>query len=374
MSAASLHPLTVVRNLAAKAWRRAEAVPKRAIRLTRRSTRLRQQAAVFQAEWQIERELARVARGRQPIVAGPWLSEVGFEVLYWIPFLRWFADRYRVDRERVVALSRGGTADWYADVAGGYVEIFDHVDPATFARRNAERRERDESGGQKQKTRGAFDEELIAIARRQIGRADVTVCHPALMYRLFNQFWFGNRALDLVASHTRYVPLTLPPHDLGLPPVYTAAKFYTGAALPDTEKARHALREIVRTLASRMPVVMLDTGMQTDEHEDYLFRDIPNVISLGSRMEPRNNLGVQTAAIAGARGFVGTCGSLAWLAPMLGVDTIAVYAEDRFLLSHVFFARQMYRQTGAARFDTLDLRAAMQLDLLAMRAQEAGHA
>ena len=44
------------------------------------------------------------------------------------------------------------------------------MDPATFARRNAERRERDESGGQKQTTPGALDEELIEIARRHVGR------------------------------------------------------------------------------------------------------------------------------------------------------------------------------------------------------------
>ena len=28
---------------------------------------------------------------RETIVAGPWLGEVGFELLYWVPFLRWFA-------------------------------------------------------------------------------------------------------------------------------------------------------------------------------------------------------------------------------------------------------------------------------------------
>src|SRR5688572_20462677 len=98
-------PLLAARNVAARAWRRAAAVPKRMVRLTRRTRRLRQQAAIFQGEWQVERELAALARGRGPIIAGPWLSEVGFEVLYWIPFLAWFEDRYRVDRERVVARS-----------------------------------------------------------------------------------------------------------------------------------------------------------------------------------------------------------------------------------------------------------------------------
>jgi ADP-heptose:LPS heptosyltransferase len=107
---------------------------------------------------------------------------------------------------------------------------------------------------------------------------------------------------------------------------------------------------------------MLDTGLATDEHEDYLFSDLENVTALGSHLTPATNLDVQTRVIAHARAFVGTCGSLAWLAPMLGVDTIAVYAEDRFLTSHVFFARHAYRQIGAARFDTLDLRAAMALD------------
>ena len=362
-------PLAVTRNLASKAWRRAAAVPKRGVRLARRAGRLREQADAFQAEWRIERDIAAVARGRQPIIAGPWLSEVGFEVLYWIPFLRWFEDRYRVDRERVIAVSRGGVAEWYRDVAAGYVEIFDHVDPDTFSRRNAERREDNESGGQKQTVPGALDNDLIAMARSATGSEDATVCHPSLMYRLFNQFWFGNRALDLVVSHTRYVPLTVKaPVDLGLPERYIAAKFYTGAALPGTSESRGALRELVGMAAMRMPVVLLDTGMTTDEHEEYLFRDMPNVVSLRERLVPSTNLGVQTTVIAGAEGFIGTCGGLAWLAPLLGVDTLAVYSEERFLVSHIFFAGQAYRQIGAARFDTLDLRAVTELNLLASAA------
>jgi ADP-heptose:LPS heptosyltransferase len=117
---------------------------------------------------------------------------------------------------------------------------------------------------------------------------------------------------------------------------------------------------------------MLDTGLATDEHEDFLFRDVPNVISLRDRLEPRTNLGVQTAVTATAQGFIGTCGSLAWLAPMLGVKTVAVYADERLLTTHLYVARQVYRRMGAAPFETLDLRAALELDLLAAAAQEVG--
>ncbi len=189
------------------------------------------------------------------------------------------------------------------------------------------------------------------------------------MYRLFNEFWFGHRALDLVVSHTRYVPLAFArAENVPLPPRYVAVKFYTGAALPDTPEYRRGLRAIVRGIAAHTPVVMLDTGMATDEHEDYLFADLDNVTSLGPHLTPATNLGVQARVIADAEAFVGTCGSLAWLAPMLGVDTVAVYGEDRFLTSHVFFARQAYRQLQAARFDLLDLKAALLLDAVVLPA------
>ena len=375
-------PLLAARNVAARAWRRAAAVPKRMVRLTRRTRRLRQQAAIFQGEWRVERELAALARGRGPIIAGPWLSEVGFEVLYWIPFLAWFEDRYRVDRERVVAVSRGGVADWYSGVADRYVEIFDHVEPAAFTVRNAARRAEHEAGGQKQTRLSGFDEELIAIARDAAGDSRATVCHPSLMYRLFNQFWLGNRAADVVFRRTSYgalggdattATITVAPRpDLRLPERFIAAKFYTGAALPDTPACRAGLRDLVRLAAAEMPVVMLDTGLGTDEHDDYLFTDIPNVFSLRDRLEPRTNLGVQTAVVAASQRFIGTCGSLAWLAPMLGVPTVGVYADERLLTTHLYLARQVFRHMNAAPFDTLDLGAALELDLLAPVAQESG--
>lgn len=369
----SYDPVAAARNVVSKAWRRALVVPKRGVRLVRRVDRLCEQARVFQTEWQVEREIAAVARGRGPIIVGPWLSEVGFEVLYWIPFLRWFEDRYRVNPGRVIAVSRGGVAEWYGDVAARYVEIFDDLDPEAFRRRNAERQDAIESGGQKQTAPGSLDRDILSAAWHATGLECAAVCHPSLMYRLFSQYWFGNRALDLVTSRTRHLPFAVKRRsDLGLPAEYVAAKFYTGTALPDTPQNRESLRELVRGIAQRRTVVTLDTGMATDEHEDYLFHDIPNVMSLRDRLTPQSNLGLQTSVIAGAQQFVGTCGSMAWMAPMLGVDTTAIYTEERLLVSHVALASQVYARVGAARFHTLDLQSMLQTGCLASHATATG--
>jgi hypothetical protein len=144
---------------------------------------------------------------------------------------------------------------------------------------------------------------------------------------------------------------------MSLPPDYVAVKFYTGPALPDTETNRTLLFELVRRVARRIPVVMLDTAWSVDEHRDYEFDGIPGVTTLRPSLDPKTNLGLQTRVIAGARQFIGTCGGLAWLAPLLGVDTIAVYEDDRYLTTHLYAAKYAYRRSDAARLTTLNLKA-----------------
>ena len=69
----------------------------------------------YRAERRVKRTLASEADRPGPLIVGPWTSEVGYEALYWLPFLAWAADWYGVAAERVVALSRGGTDLWYPE-------------------------------------------------------------------------------------------------------------------------------------------------------------------------------------------------------------------------------------------------------------------
>jgi hypothetical protein len=309
----------------------------------------------YRTERTVKGLLAAAAADGRPIIAGPWTSEVGYEALYWVPFLRWAMDRYGVSPDRIVALSRGGTQAWYGGIAERYVDIFDLADPAECAAQAASRRER---GDQKQLAASDFDRELIRLSCRRLGIRDAAVWHPGLMYRLFRPFWYGDRSLDFFFRHTdfRYpAAIRTPAGDLRLPAEYVAVKFYTGPALPDTERNRSLIRELIERVAAKMPVIVLDTAWSTDEHRDYAFDAIHGVTTLRPSLDPKTNLGVQTRVIAGARQFVGTCGGLAWLAPLLGVDTLAVYEDDRYLTAHLYAARYAYRRYQSARFATLNI-------------------
>ena len=348
------------RNLGLKAVRRLQAVPKPFVRLMRRRARSEEHRAFRLEAETIDQDIARLAAGRHPIVAGPWLTEVGYEVLYWIPFLRWFQDAFGITRDRLVVVSRGGMEAAYREIAASYVDIFDVMTPAELAARNAERRSSGEGGGQKQSSASSLDDELLAAARSRLGLSTAAVCHPSLMFRLFRNVWHGNLPFDLLWRRTRYVAggrasmaAAMP---AGVPHDFIAAKLYTGPALSSSDATRAAVRALVTQVASMAPVILLDADVGIDEHRDFDLRGIPGVMSASNLMTARTNLDVQLALIARSRFFLSACGGLAWQAPFLGVPTVALYDSDHLLAPHLFVARQAGARSGAAEFTPLDLR------------------
>jgi hypothetical protein len=345
-------------NLALKALRRLQSAHKPIVRRMRREERAREHAAFRHEVAEVEREIAALAAGRGPIVVGPWLAEVGYEVLYWIPFLRWLVDAHGISRERVIAVSRGGLEAMYDELAGRYVDIFDLMTPQELAAANAHRQAQHEGGGRKQTGASALEADLVARVTGRLSVPDARVCSPALLFRMFRNVWHGNLPVDVFSTHTRYVrkPLVLPPVP-GMPDDFIAVKLYAGPALTTAESTRAAVRTLVEQAARVAPVVLLETELGLDEHRDFDLRGIPNVSTAAALMQPRTNLGVQLSLITRAQFFIGTCGGLAWVAPFIGVPTVAVYDTDAMLAPHLLLARRAGHDAGAAEFAPLDLRA-----------------
>lgn len=349
-------------NVGRKVVRRLQAAPKPLVRMMRRHVREREHLEFRREAEAIERSLAQLAGGKDPIIVGPWLAEVGYEVLYWIPFLRWFKDAHGISSDRLVVVSRGGMEGAYAGVAGRYVDLFDLTTPAELAERNLRRRTATEGGGQKQSSASTVDDELIGMVRARLGLARVGVCHPSLMFRLFREVWHGNLPMDLLWRRTRFELMRQSwAIDAQLPDEFIAVKLYGGPALTMSDETRAVLTGLVTKTAKSTPVLLLDADLGIDEHRDLDLTTVPGVTSARALMEARTNLAVQIALIARARFFLSACGGLAWLAPFLGVPTVAVYDSDQLLAPHLFVARQAGLRCGAAEFTPLDLRALRRL-------------
>ena len=284
----------------------------------------------------VARHLAALARQPGPIVVGPWLGEIGFELLYWVPFVRWFAEVYGVAPERLVAVTRGGAAIWYSPVAARALDVLDLLDPDAYRAANAARARR--LGEQKQVRPTPEDDLVLARVRQRLG-TPVAVLHPAVMYRLFAPYWWGHESMEWVRRRARFTPLERPPRPEGLPASFTAVKFYFSESFPRTAANQAFVDRTVARLSEEGPVVALSSGPSLDDHAACEPR--AGVIeTIGDRLTPQTNLLVQSSVVAHARRFVGTYGGFAYLAPSYGVPSEGYYSNPGgFSRRHLDLAR-----------------------------------
>jgi hypothetical protein len=303
-------------------------------------------------ERRVLRRLRRLRVSDRPVLVGPWAGEVGFELLYWIPFVTWAVRRAVIDPARIVVVSRGGPASWYSHLGGRYVDILDHVPPDEFRRRTGDRR--------KQMALGDFDRELVRRLIQTAGLGRPLLLHPGLMYRMFMPFWKQKTTVRRVETYTRHerIPRPSAPEIQGrLPAEYVAVRFYFSRCFPDTPENRAFAASTVRSLSEAGHVVLLGSGLRVDDHRDFEPGRAARIHSLEDVMRPERNLDVQTAIVAGARAFVGTYGGYSYLAPLCGVPAIAFYSvRDGFFAHHLELAERVFRRLGAGSLVPIDVR------------------
>lgn len=289
------------------------------------------------------------------MVVGPWISEVGFEVLYWLPLLTGLVEQGRLMPERAVSISRGGAGVWYRDVCTEHLEIFDVFSPEELKAWN-ERRAR-KTGGQKHMSVTALDREIL---RRLSDRVDprARLLHPSLMYNGFRYLWAWRTPPSSVVDQVRFRALPDPgaAGDLPLPADYVAVKAYFSSCFPPSPANRRFVRELVARLAEQTHVVLLATGLDIDDHEEPTWPVDGRVLDGRSWMRPGDNLAVQTRIIRGARALLSSYGGFSYLGPFLGVPSVCFYSDGNFNPTHFEIMRQATDALGAASFVALNVR------------------
>ena len=298
--------------------------------------------------------LRRLADSPLPIVVGPWTGEVGFELLYWIPFLQWATESFPIARERLLVVSRGGVQPWYARVADAYADAFTHVSPDDFRAAT--------EAVKKQRSTGTFERRLVRAVMRQRGLTRAHLLHPSMMYDLFWSFWAYASTVKQLDEYTAFHRMPPPAPLEGLPASYVAVRFYFSRCFPETPANRALVTAVLERLTAQTDVVLLNTPFAVDDHRDMTMR-APRLHSIADRMEPATNLALQTAVIAGARAFVGTYGGYSYLAPLYGVDSVAFYSRANFKRQHLDLAHRVFGRLGRARLQPVDTASTAALDL-----------
>lgn len=304
-------------------------------------------------------------RSSWPILVGPWRSEVGFEALYWIPFVQSLG----IAPDRLIPISRGGAAVWYGTPTG--CELYDLRAPKDVRIENAVQHAK--TGLLKQTHMTAFDRAVLTDAAKSLNLTRYHVLHPSWMYQTLAPFWEGKKGPEWVIpqittivtddkgeTRRQLVCLRAPalPETVTLPQQYCVARFYARATFPYAPHTVELAKNCLRQIAAHQPVVLLNPGVHADEHVDLNVKSIPNVYLLKDLcpVQPRDNLALQSAVIAGATGFVGTYGGLAQLALRLEKPSVSFYWDwQGTAIAHKHLSEIIALQTGRS-FLTMGVR------------------
>jgi len=283
-----------------------------------------------------EASVARAIREGRKLLVGPFLGEVGFELLYWLPVLRRVLAG--VDPERVTVLARGGAGSWYSDIAEGSIDVLDLVPAEGYLEELVARRRRE--GNTKQFFPDRLDRRLVAQALERVG--DAALVHPLLMYSRMRFVLEGLQPPEAAPRIGDYRPLEV---DADMPPEapsdYVAVKLYFSDPFPDDARTRALAAAELERLAAETDVVVLTSGRQLDEHREWVPAGA-RIHDSSSWVTPQDNLAVQTALVAKAQRLVATYGGFSYLGPMLGVPTRALYTQEVFQRVHLDVLRAAY--------------------------------
>jgi len=302
-------------------------------------------------QW-VEQAMREARQGDAPILVGPWISEVGFEALYWIPFVRWYRKHYRIPQARFVVISRGGVKSWYGGISDKYFDVFDLLTPEQFRNANLDRTAQ-QRGRQKQYSVSEMEQSIYDAVAKKIGAKEYNILHPAMMYRLFYRFWKEVGGIGFAKRYTVFQQINFAEERVRellpkLPREYVAVKFYARESLPDTPETRAFIAKVISTISARIPVVLIRSDLSVDDHSDFKVHTNDQVTVIDPMTSPSCNLEIQTAIIAGSKLFVGTYGGTTYPANLLGKTAICFEREGKHNHpAHTEFAQRVLKQFGS---------------------------
>jgi hypothetical protein len=311
------------------------------------------EAQVRSSAARTERSLAHAGRNGGHVLLGPFVGEIGYELEYWIPFLRRELHRHGIGRDQATVMTRGGAALWYRDFAAHGLDVLELLTAQDYLPRLEERRA--EAGDLKQLRWERFDRELVTLARRRLG--DMTVVHPGYMFTRLRGLWFKGEPLSGLWPRVEYRRIDAEPWSAGgIPTDYVAVKAYFNEVLPATEANRAFFRAAIERLAEKVEVVLLSTGLLVDDHEEWATAH-DRVHPIEHLLRPEDNLAVQTRIVAGARGLVATYGGFSYLGPFLGVPALTVFEVEQTVPVHLEVLRRALPDADYRRVRVGDLAA-----------------
>ena len=286
----------------------------------------------------------------------PVFGEVAYETLYWLPYVR---RRLRAFRGTVVYFGRDGSESWSCNIAPRAAteirvnahdilprdQVLDHMSSLWSKNGSWKQINRSDSS--------QLYDALIEYASASTSLQRVSTLYPEDMFGLVNnarrgqaRAWqakgaFSHRAMSAGSA----LPLSL------LPPRFLTTRFYskTGLDIPRAMNDGTISSLLTKWNPEGLPILDVTPPEQFQDHVGVVAQEplVTNLFDLVS-YSSRQNLAMQSDAIARSERFLGSHGGIGYVAVSLGKPSCLLESKTTSIERvHRYFLRRLAAATGA---------------------------
>jgi hypothetical protein len=274
------------------------------------------------------------------IIIGPWMSEIGFELLYWIPLLQ---KKYNFENKKIIVISRGGVSHWYSNLKVykylNVQELIKDDDFKDFIRVKAQ------IGEQKQTNVENLESKIYEIVMKKfsISAEECKILHPRIMYNYFRPYWNGSSKMNFSALQKN---ITLDyPKKLNMKidiKNFVVCKLYSSSILymeNDKEKYLQKISLLMNIINQRYKIVFLNYNSGDDHKlilpsfdEKLKLKERYYLDDLFEEVDKDNNLEIQNFLVSRSEFFFGTYGGFSYLPSYYQKNSITLKNNNQKLI------------------------------------------
>lgn len=286
-------------------------------------------------------ELKMLTEKYDNLVVGPWFSEFGFEVLYWIPFLNQLLSDEKHEKSKVISISRGGIGDLYEPFSKVHINALSVFNRVAWEQITSQVWKK--LGGLKQSS--IVEEELMALDKLLLGSEKslgekTLLLHPSLLFSMFRPYW-RNKSFDprVIVDFLSFPEYPKPTSDQNL-----VVKLYNRPSLVISDSKAKKLNELL--MSFEYPIKVIAENCYKDDHQIYDGVFIESMDAL--KIEDfANNLRIQLELIKRSKRYIGTYGGLSYFPLYFGITSTGLYAEaSKFDYQHLKLAQILAAKYG----------------------------
>lgn len=298
---------------------------------------------------------------KEYIIIGPWLSEIGYEILYWIPFLKKHLEHLIQDKnKKFIVISRGGVKNWYSFLENfEYFEIFD-IDKKKISKHLAHRKN---SLSQKQWDISKLDNYYLnnVCKKKNLNTNDCQIVHPSVLFKNLKSYLNANLAPNYVfqyLSHSNNSLAINSDHSMDYLKPFVAIKLYESSILNlkhDQSFFINKINLVLNKINKKYNLVYLDFKIE-DDHKDLVINmsghKTYSINEIYSNIDESNNIYFQDALIQNSEFLVSTYGGFCYLPSFYKKKCLALLNGNYKIVNrHEFISNKILNN----KIDLIDL-------------------